>query len=119
MTDQDASPRHDLLPVGPLRAENKNCSGERILPKRLANQCDQAVGTTSEIDRLGCHHYPRACRNRDHVAAFTAPSTSLSQTTSTPGSARTNAPPISIPIDPRLAIPPAASGSPLAVTTGP
>jgi hypothetical protein len=99
-------------------SEKQNCSGKRILPKRLANQRDQAVGTTSEVDWLGCHHHPPPCRDRDHVAAITARRTSRSQTTLIPGSASTNAPQTSITIDPRLAVPTAAPGSPLAVTTG-
>jgi hypothetical protein len=53
------------------------------------------------------------------VAAFTARSTSLSQPRSTPGSAWTTVPAISIAIDPaRCLTAPAALGAPVAVTTG-
>jgi hypothetical protein len=38
---------------------------------------------------FGRHQDLHACRNRDHVAAFTARSTSRSQAGSTPGTART------------------------------
>jgi transposase len=62
----------------------------------LASQGGETVGTAAEIDGLRRHQHLHTCRNRDHVAAFTARSTSRSQAGSTPGAARTTAPPISI-----------------------
>src|SRR5258708_27132276 len=62
----------------------------------LANHGRETVGASAEVDRLGRHQNLHARRNRDHVAAFTARNTSRSQAGSTPGAARTTAPPISI-----------------------
>ena len=64
----------------------------------LANHGRETVGASAEVHRLRRHKDLHARRNRDHVAAFTARSTSRSQARSTPGAARTTAPPISIAI---------------------
>ena len=98
---------------------NKDRTPEWVMPERLAYQRNKAVGTTAKIHRLGCHQNPHSCRDRDHVAAFTARRTSRSQPRSTPGSARTAAPAISITIEPTgCPTVRAAPGPPTAVTTG-
>jgi hypothetical protein len=62
----------------------------------LANLGRETVGAAAEVHRLRRHQDLHACRSRNHVAAFTARSTSRSKAGSTPGAARTTAPPISI-----------------------
>src|SRR5262249_61121994 len=90
--------------------EIQNCPRKRILTERLAHQRGEPVCTLSKINRFAGHQHPQARRNRDHVAAFTARSTSLSQPRSTPLCARTVAPAISITIDPGPLV--AASAAP-------
>jgi hypothetical protein len=67
-----------------------------ILAESLTHQRREPVASLSKIYGLGRYQDLHACRNRDHVAAFTARSTSRSQAGSIPGAARTTAPPISI-----------------------
>jgi hypothetical protein len=91
-------PGQNLQPVRPLRAEDKDCPGERITLKLLLRQRRQAVRPAPEVDRLRRHQNPDACRNRNHVAAFTARSTFVSIVTSLPGPTRTTAAPSAISI---------------------
>src|SRR5271165_5307835 len=104
-------PRQDLEPVRPLRAEDEDRPRERILPKLLAHQGRETVGTAAEVHRLRGHQHAYSRRNRDHVAARTARRTSTSQPTSTPRSTRTTTPAISIVIK-------AAAGFATAVFSG-
>src|SRR5215211_7573119 len=81
-------------------APAQNRPRERIVPQPLADQGGETIGTFAEVYRLRGHQHPHPRRDRDHVAALTARSTSRSQPRSIPLSARTVAPAISITIDP-------------------
>src|SRR5438874_8891173 len=112
-------PRQNFYSVGSFASKYKNCPRKRILTERFAHQRGEPVCTLSKINRFAGHQHPQARRNRDHVAALTARSTSLSQPRSTPLCARTLAPAISITIDPGPFV--AASAAPtsrIVVTTG-
>jgi hypothetical protein len=63
-------------------------------PPRTQHNCPLRI--ISEVDRPGGDEDTYPGWNGDHVAALTVRNTSRSQTRSTPGSARTTAPPISI-----------------------
>src|SRR6185295_3333418 len=89
-------PGQKLHPVGTARAEDVDRPAEGIMSQRLLDKGSETVSSFAEVDRPRRHQYLQSCRNRDHSAAFTARSTSLSQTGSTPGSARTTAPAISM-----------------------
>src|SRR5207245_4165685 len=93
-------PRQNCYSVGSFASKYKNCPRKRILTERFAHQRGEPVCTLSKINRFAGHQHPQARRNRDHVAAFTARSTSLSQPRSTPLCARTLAPPPSITLHP-------------------
>src|SRR5664280_1696782 len=82
-------PSKNLHSVRSLGAEYKNCSREGILPKRLPHQRDKTIATFSKINWLRGHQNAHSRRNRNHVAAFTARSTSISRRISMPGTART------------------------------
>src|SRR5262245_59911748 len=86
-------------PRPPLRSEHKNRPGEWVTPKRFAHQGGKPIRTFAEIDRLGGYQHLHSRRNRNHIAAFTARSTSRSQSRSTPGPARSTTPAISIAIE--------------------
>ena len=94
-------PGQDLQPVRPFRAEDEDRPGERIALKLFFRQPREAVGAASEVDRLRRHQNPDACRNRNHVAAFTARSTFISVVTSLPGPTRATAAPSAISIVPQ------------------
>jgi hypothetical protein len=69
--------------------------------KLFLRQRREAVRPAPKIDRLRRHQNPDACRNRNHVAAFTARSTFVSVVTSLPGPTRTTAAPSAISIVPQ------------------
>jgi hypothetical protein len=69
--------------------DEKAAAGSNMPPLAVHNH---ALRIISKIHGLGRHQDLHACRNCDHVAAFTA----RSQAGSIPGAARTTAPPISI-----------------------
>src|SRR5215204_1454006 len=95
-------PGQDLQAVRPLRAEDEDRAREWIVPELLLHQRGDAVGAFAEVHGLRRNQDLYACRSRDHVAAFTARSTSRSHAGSTPRAARTTAPPISMVITPGL-----------------
>src|ERR1022692_692796 len=98
-------PRQNLKPVRPLRPENEDRFRERVVPQRLTDQSHEPIRTLAEIHGLRGHQDLHPCRNRDHVAAFTARSTSRSQPRSAPHSARTTAPAISMVMAPDTVTP--------------
>src|ERR1700747_630182 len=111
-------PGQDLQTVRPLRAEDENRARERIMAELLLHQCGETVGAFAEIHRLRRHQDLDARRSRNHVAAFTARSTSRSHAGSAPRATRTTASPISMVITLGLSapgIPPSPRNS---VTTG-
>src|ERR1700676_3143372 len=113
-------PRQNLKSVRSLRPEDEDCFRERVVPQRLTDQSHEPIRTLAEIHGLRGHQdlHPRS--NRNHVAAFTARSTSRSQPRSTPRSARTTAPEISMVIAPETVTPTAAAtpSSRASLTTG-
>src|ERR1017187_6896430 len=82
-------PGQNLQPVSPLRLEDEDRSRERIMPQRLAYQSHEAIRALAEVYGLCGHQNLHPSRYRDHVAAFTARSTSISRRISMPGTART------------------------------
>src|SRR5260370_24654149 len=91
-----AVPGQDFQTVRSSRPKVKIVPENGSMLELLANHSGETFGATAEIHGLGRHQDLHACRSRDHVAAFTARSTSRSQTGSTPGAARTPASPLSI-----------------------
>src|ERR1039457_5300198 len=59
------------------------------MPQRLAYQSHEAIRALAEVYGLCGHQNLHPSRYRDHVAAFTARSTSISRRISMPGTART------------------------------
>ena len=86
---------------GDVRAEDEDRPRERITLKLFLRQRREAVRPAPDVDRLRRHQNPDACRNRNHVAAFTARSTFVSVVTSLPGPTRTTAAPSAISIVPQ------------------
>ena len=82
-----------------MRSETykKTAAGRNVPPRTLHNRVLRII---AEVHRPRRHQHPHSRAHRDHVAAFTARSTSRKKTRSTPGSARTTTPAISIAIDP-------------------
>src|SRR5207302_1664686 len=78
------------------RPEDEDRFRERVVPQRLTDQSHEPIRALAEVHGLRGHQDLHPYRNRDHVAAFTVRSTSRSQPRSTPLSARTTAPAISM-----------------------
>src|SRR5215472_284679 len=111
-------PGQDLQTVRPLRAEDENRARERIMAELLLHQRGETVGTFAEIHRLRRHQDLDARRSPNHVAAFTARSTSRSHAGSALRATRTTAPPISMVIKLERSAPDIPPSPRNSVTTG-